>query len=63
MFLFCVCLTTQASEELLREHYSELRSKPFFRGLITYMSSGPVVAMVRLFKRFLSWFIYLSLRF
>ncbi|XP_034450012.1 nucleoside diphosphate kinase 3 isoform X1 [Hippoglossus hippoglossus] len=36
----------QASEELLREHYSELRSKPFFRGLITYMSSGPVVAMV-----------------
>ncbi|AWP18733.1 putative nucleoside diphosphate kinase 3 [Scophthalmus maximus] len=36
----------QASEELLREHYSELRSKPFFSGLIAYMSSGPVVAMV-----------------
>lgn len=37
----------QASEELLREHYWELRSKPFFSGLIAYMSSGPVVAMVR----------------
>ncbi|XP_019958613.1 nucleoside diphosphate kinase 3 isoform X2 [Paralichthys olivaceus] len=36
----------QASEELLREHYSELRSKPFFRGLIAYMSSGPIVATV-----------------
>ncbi|XP_040918132.1 nucleoside diphosphate kinase 3 [Toxotes jaculatrix] len=36
----------QASEELLREHYWDLRGKPFFSGLITYMSSGPVVAMV-----------------
>ncbi|XP_062264832.1 nucleoside diphosphate kinase 3 isoform X2 [Platichthys flesus] len=36
----------QASEELLREHYSELRSKPFFRALIAYMGSGPVVAML-----------------
>uniref|UniRef100_A0A3P8TBE0 Nucleoside diphosphate kinase n=1 Tax=Amphiprion percula TaxID=161767 RepID=A0A3P8TBE0_AMPPE len=36
----------QASEDLLREHYWDLRSKPFFSGLITYMSSGPVVAMV-----------------
>lgn len=36
----------QASEELLREHYWDLRRKPFFAGLISYMSSGPVVAMV-----------------
>ncbi|XP_018528309.1 nucleoside diphosphate kinase 3 isoform X1 [Lates calcarifer] len=36
----------QASEDLLREHYCELRSKPFFSRLMTYMSSGPVVAMV-----------------
>nr|XP_020453504.1 nucleoside diphosphate kinase 3 [Monopterus albus] len=35
----------QASEGLLKEHYWDLRSKPFFSGLITYMSSGPVVAM------------------
>ncbi|XP_070838011.1 nucleoside diphosphate kinase 3 isoform X1 [Chaetodon trifascialis] len=36
----------QASEDLLREHYFDLRSKPFFRGLIRHMSSGPIVAMV-----------------
>uniref|UniRef100_A0A3P9PKP2 Nucleoside diphosphate kinase n=1 Tax=Poecilia reticulata TaxID=8081 RepID=A0A3P9PKP2_POERE len=35
-----------ASEELLSEHYWELRSKPFYSTLISYMSSGPVVAMV-----------------
>uniref|UniRef100_A0A672YNU3 Nucleoside diphosphate kinase n=1 Tax=Sphaeramia orbicularis TaxID=375764 RepID=A0A672YNU3_9TELE len=36
----------KVSEELLGEHYADLRSKPFFSGLISYMSSGPVVAMV-----------------
>ncbi|XP_071389415.1 nucleoside diphosphate kinase 3 isoform X1 [Centroberyx affinis] len=36
----------QASEDLLREHYWHLSGKPFFSGLIHYMSSGPVVAMV-----------------
>ncbi|XP_014904251.1 nucleoside diphosphate kinase 3 isoform X2 [Poecilia latipinna] len=36
----------KASEELLREHYWELRNKPFYSTLISYMSSGPVVAMV-----------------
>ncbi|XP_028267715.1 nucleoside diphosphate kinase 3 [Parambassis ranga] len=36
----------QASEDVLREHYWELRNKPFFSRLMTYMSSGPVVAMV-----------------
>lgn len=39
----------QASEDLLREHYWDLRHKPFFGDLISYMSSGPVVAMVRFF--------------
>lgn len=42
-----VCFVFQASEDLLREHYWELRSKPFFKGLMSYMSSGPIVAMVR----------------
>lgn len=43
-----VCLVChQASEDLLREHYWDLRSKPFFRGLMSYMSSGPIVVMVR----------------
>ncbi|KAJ7990060.1 hypothetical protein DPEC_G00310930 [Dallia pectoralis] len=36
----------QASEDLLREHYRDLRDKPFFKGLVRYMSSGPIVAMV-----------------
>ncbi|KAM9745032.1 nucleoside diphosphate kinase 3 isoform 2-T2 [Menidia menidia] len=36
----------QASEHLLREHYCNLKSKPFFNRLISYMSSGPVILMV-----------------
>ncbi|KAM9784262.1 nucleoside diphosphate kinase 3 [Syngnathus typhle] len=36
----------QASEDLLMDHYWDLRSKPFFSELIHYMRSGPVVAMV-----------------
>ncbi|KAG7266678.1 hypothetical protein CRUP_038066 [Coryphaenoides rupestris] len=36
----------QASEDLLKEHYRDLRTKPFFSGLVRYMSSGPVVVMV-----------------
>jgi len=38
----------KASEELLKKHYEELKEKKFFLGLIKYMSSGPVVAMVSL---------------
>ena len=30
----------------LERHYADLSSKPFFPGLIDYMSSGPVCAMV-----------------
>lgn len=37
---------TQASEELLREHYIDLKDRPFYDGLVQYMHSGPVVAMV-----------------
>ncbi|CAG5897646.1 unnamed protein product [Menidia menidia] len=36
----------EASEELLSEHYCELRMKPFYHGLLRYMTSGPVVVMV-----------------
>merc|ERR1712002_210965 len=35
-----------ASKDLLRNHYKDLADKPFFPGLIDYMSSGPVFAMV-----------------
>ena len=36
----------KAKKELLEEHYSDLKKKPFFPGMIEYMGSGPVVAMV-----------------
>ncbi|KAJ7315955.1 hypothetical protein JRQ81_002117 [Phrynocephalus forsythii] len=35
-----------ASEDLLREHYIDLKDRPFYAGLVNYMHSGPVVAMV-----------------
>uniref|UniRef100_A0A8B9KGI5 nucleoside-diphosphate kinase n=1 Tax=Astyanax mexicanus TaxID=7994 RepID=A0A8B9KGI5_ASTMX len=36
----------QASEDLLKEHYIDLKDRPFYPGLVKYMSSGPVLAMV-----------------
>ncbi|KAL8437213.1 hypothetical protein Efla_006574 [Eimeria flavescens] len=36
----------QPSKQLLEQHYSDLKSKPFFPDLVTYMASGPVVCMV-----------------
>jgi len=35
-----------ASEDHLKKHYSDLSARPFFAGLVKYMSSGPVVPMV-----------------
>lgn len=37
----------QVSEELLLQHYTSLCKKPFYPSLLQYMTSGPVVAMVR----------------
>ncbi|KAI9933278.1 hypothetical protein ASPWEDRAFT_174434 [Aspergillus wentii DTO 134E9] len=37
---------TSPSKEHLEKHYADLAGKPFFPGLITYMLSGPIVAMV-----------------
>lgn len=36
----------QVSEELARQHYAVHEGKPFFNGLIQYIVSAPVVAMV-----------------
>jgi len=36
----------QAKEDLLMQHYAELKERPFFPKLVKYMSSGPVVPMV-----------------
>lgn len=37
----------KAPEELAKEHYKDLSSRPFFKDLVQYLCSGPVVAMVR----------------
>jgi len=34
------------SKEHLEKHYADLADKPFFNGLVTYMLSGPICAMV-----------------
>ena len=34
------------TKEFAEKHYADLSSKPFFGGLTTFFSSGPVVAMV-----------------
>jgi nucleoside-diphosphate kinase len=34
------------SKELAEKHYESLNDKPFFKGLIDFITSGPVVAMV-----------------
>lgn len=36
----------QPTTQLLEQHYADLKGKPFFPGLVQYMSSGPVVPMV-----------------
>ncbi|CAG8622056.1 8616_t:CDS:2 [Funneliformis mosseae] len=34
------------TKQLLEDHYKDLKDKPFFPSLMTYMLSGPVVGMV-----------------
>ncbi len=34
------------SRQLAEEHYADLSSKPFFKDLVNYIISGPVVCMV-----------------
>ena len=36
----------QISRELAERHYGEHEGKPFYEGLVTFITSGPVVAMV-----------------
>ena len=33
-------------EPILREHYAHIADKPFFPEIVTYMTSGPVLAMI-----------------
>ncbi|KAL2040703.1 hypothetical protein N7G274_006682 [Stereocaulon virgatum] len=34
------------SKEHIEKHYEDLAQKPFYKGLVTYMLSGPICAMV-----------------
>jgi len=36
----------QIDQELAEEHYGEHEGKPFFEGLVSFITSGPVMAMV-----------------
>jgi nucleoside-diphosphate kinase len=36
----------EASRELLTKHYEEHEGKPFFEGLLAFITSGPIVAMI-----------------
>ncbi|MEN9222755.1 MAG: nucleoside-diphosphate kinase [Thermostichus sp. BF3_bins_97] len=36
----------QVSQELAETHYAEHKERPFFPGLVKFITSGPVVAMV-----------------
>lgn len=33
-------------EKILCEHYAHIADKPFFPGIVSYMTSGPVLAMI-----------------
>lgn len=45
-FLLRAMKMTNPTQDMLEEHYRELKTKSFFPKLIRFMSSGPVVAMV-----------------
>lgn len=36
----------QVSRDLAENHYGEHKGKPFFEGLVAFITSGPIVAMV-----------------
>jgi nucleoside-diphosphate kinase len=53
MLIHCLIFCPAAALELktvdralAEKHYEDLSSKPFFAGLVDYILSGPVVAMV-----------------
>lgn len=46
-FLTVAACVVKVSDDLLSQHYCELRTKPFYPRLQEYMTSGPVVVMVR----------------
>ena len=44
------------SKDFAQKHYHDLKERPFFNGLCDFLSSGPVVAMVRRTQTLVSLF-------
>jgi nucleoside-diphosphate kinase len=44
------CRMLVADRKLAEEHYAEHAGKPFFNGIVDYLTSGPVLAMVLMFE-------------
>merc|ERR1712013_652517 len=44
-FKMCGMKFMQASEDHMKKHYEDLADKPFYPGLVKYMSSAPLCAM------------------
>ena len=44
--ILCGAKLMQVSKDMAQSHYSEHEGKPFYEGLVNYISSGPVFAMV-----------------
>ncbi len=45
-FILVGAKMVQVSPELAQAHYAEHEGKPFYNGLVSYITSGPVFAMV-----------------
>lgn len=45
-YILCAAKFMQVSPELASKHYAEHVGKPFYAGLVNYITSGPVFAMV-----------------
>ena len=45
-FILCAAKFMQVTPELASKHYAEHVGKPFYEGLVKYITSGPVFAMV-----------------
>ncbi len=43
---FAAMKLMRVSEELAHTHYGEHEGKPFFEGLVSFITSGPVLAMI-----------------
>ncbi len=45
-FYIVGCKLMQITQELAAQHYGEHKDKPFYAGLVKFMTSGPVIALV-----------------